>query len=172
MSKSFQFLLLLFLAIVGVLVSQEVYRWAAFGEERRLVGELREELLDAGAALVRAQTEMDSLRGAIVDADARLEREQRALQEYNRHARHGRLPQHLYDAYRTDLAAYNDHVVERNARVSEMEAIRQREHVAVARYNALSERIHGLAVRLGQPYYSVPTPLEAAMERSARVRAD
>jgi hypothetical protein len=167
MSKSLQFLLLLLLAIVGVLVSQEVYRWAAFGAERAQVAELREELLDAGAALVDARTEMDSLRAVIVEADERLEAENLALQEYNRHARHGRLPVHLYEAYRADLSRYNEHVVERNARVVELEKVLQREHAAVARYNALSDTIHLLAVRLGKPYYAVPTPLEAAMERNA-----
>jgi hypothetical protein len=170
MSKSLQFLVLLALAIVGVLVSQEVYRWAAFGTERAQVGQYHEELLDAGAELVATRTELDRLRALVVDADAELEAEHRNLQEYNRMARHGRLPVHVYDAYRADLARYNAHVVERNARVSHYEAVAQREHAAVARYNALSDSIQALAVRMGRPYYTVPTPLEAAMERRATPR--
>jgi hypothetical protein len=170
MSKSLQFLLLLFLAIVGVLVSQEVYRWAAFGTERAQVGQLHENLLDAGAELVAARVEMDSLRAEVLDADAELEAGHRILQSYNRMARHGRLPVHVYEEYRADLARYNAQVVERNARVSQYEAVAQREHGAVARYNALSDSIQALAVRMGRPYYTVPTPLEAAIERRATPR--
>jgi chromosome segregation ATPase len=170
MSRSLRFLLFLLLAIVGVLLSQEVYRWAAFADERARVRDLREELLDVGAALVETRTELDRLRGTVVDADRELAAENRALQQYNRHARHNRLPQHLYDAYRADLARYNEHVVERNARVAELEAVLRREHANVARYNALSDSIHALAVRMGKPYYVVPTPLEAALERRASPR--
>ncbi len=45
----------------------------------------------------------------------------------------------------------------------------ERYGAATDRYHGLADSLHALAVRMKQPYYRVPTPLEAADERRRRV---
>jgi hypothetical protein len=158
-------LLFLLLVIIGVKLSEELYRWAAFREERVQVKTLRDSLVEAGAEIVRTREGSDSMRAVMTGEDAELERELRALRRYNRLARGGSLPADLYARYREELDRHNLHVTERNARLRDWQRILARNHAAVDRYNVLADSIRELATRMGDPYYAVPTPAEAAMER-------
>jgi hypothetical protein len=158
-------LIFLLLVIVGVKLSDSVYRWLRFGHERELVKSLRTELVDAGVQMVRTRQESDSMRAVLHAADTALEREQHALRRYDALAHDGALPPDLYERYRAELTRYNAHVAERNARLGDWQEILARNHAAVSRYNVLGDSIRDLAARMGDPYYSVPTPAEAAMER-------
>ncbi|HEX7240540.1 MAG TPA: hypothetical protein VF263_09755, partial [Longimicrobiaceae bacterium] len=94
-----------------------------------------------------------------------LARERRALDAYGRGSEGGALPSHLYAAYRTDLDRYNEHVERRNVRFREWRKVIQRNHASVDRYNALMDSVRAAARTLGDPYYPVPSPIEAAEER-------
>ena len=158
-------LLFLLLVIAGVKLSEEVYRWLAFGEERTLVKTLREQLVSAGAEIMVTRQASDSMRAVLHEEDARLAREQRELRRYDGFARDGALPSDLYARYRADLAEYNLHVTERNGRLRDWQEVLARNHTAVDRYNQLADSLRELATRMGDPYYAVPTPAEAAGER-------
>jgi hypothetical protein len=57
MKSTPRFMLLVLLAVVGVKLSEQLYRWVAFRDERQQVGELRERLLDSGAELTLSRAE-------------------------------------------------------------------------------------------------------------------
>ncbi len=158
-------LIFLLLVIIGVKLSEQVYRWAAFGDERVRVKELRGSLVEAGAQIVVTREASDSMRGVMEKEDAALEEELRGLRRYDRMARGGALPSEIYGRYRRELDRHNLHVGERNQRLRDWQAILARNHAAVDRYNLLADSIRDIATRMGEPYYAVPTPAEAAMER-------
>lgn len=158
-------LLFLLLVIVGVKLSDSVYRWLAFGPERARVQVLRAGLVDAGAQYVRTRQESDSMRAVLHADDDALEHEERLLRRYDDYATGGGLPPDVYARYRDDLTRYNRHVAERNARLSAWQEVQARQNAAAARYTVLADSLHDLATRMGDPYYAVPTPAEAAIER-------
>ena len=158
-------LLFLLLVIVGVKLSDSVYRWLRFGPEREQVKALSVRLVDAGAQMVRTRQESDSMRAVLHAADAVLEREQQALRRYDALAHDGALPPDVYERYRADLTRYNRHVTERNARLADWQEIQARHNAAASRYTVLADSLNALATRMGDPYYTVPTPAEAAIER-------
>jgi hypothetical protein len=165
MKSTPRFMLMILLVVVGVKLSEQLYRWVAFRDERRQVGELRERLLDSGAELTLSRAESRRLRQAMEEEDRRLETERRALLRYNRYSHGGFLPTALYDTYKKELERYNGHVVERNRRLRDYQQAHDRYAVAVDRYNARADSVRDLATRMGEPYYAVPTPLEAAVQR-------
>ena len=59
-------------------------------------------------------------------------------------------------------------MVSRNDILRELESLHERQHATVTRYNMLADSLHALAVEMGQPYYQVPTALEAAAEARER----
>lgn len=158
-------LLLMLFGVVGVKLGQEIYRWAAFGEERAQLVALRERVIDAGADVVRTGTLTDSLLREIEGADRLLAEQRRSVERYGRYARDGALPAHLYPAYREELNRFNRHVEQRNEQAAQWKEVVSRNHDAVRRYNALADSIRAVAARLGEEYYSVPLPAEAAIER-------
>ncbi|HEX2202160.1 MAG TPA: hypothetical protein VHG91_02625 [Longimicrobium sp.] len=157
-------LVFLLLVIGGVKLSEQLYRWAAYGDERAELKSLRGRLAESGAAIMRTGAEADSLRDEIRVEDEELEAEQRAVRRYNGYATNGALPHELYVRYREDLTRYNGHVAERNEKLRAWQEVVARKHAAVDRYNGLADSIRGVAERMGEPYYPVPTPLEAAVE--------
>ena len=165
MKSTLRFMLLVLLVVVGVKLSEQVYRWVAFRDERRQVGELRERLLDAGAELTLSREASRRLRQEMEAEDRKLEAERRALMRYNRYTSDGYLPTSVYDAYKEELERYNRHVVERNGRLRAYQQAHDRYAAAVDRYNARADSVRDLATRMGEPYYAVPTPLEAAVQR-------
>lgn len=165
MSRRVPPLLALLLVLVALKLGQQLYEWVAFRDERAQVVVLRRQLVDAGAEIVRRRQESDSMRAVLRGEDDRLESEQRSLRRYNRYVHDSGLPPDLYVKYREDLSRYNEHVDVRNARLSDWREIVSRYNAAVERYNSLSDSVRGLALRMGEPYYAVPTPAEAAVER-------
>jgi len=158
-------LLFLLLVIVGVKLSDSVYRWLAYAPERARVQVLRAGLVDAGAQYVRTRQESDSMRAVLHGEDDALEREERLLRRYDDQASGGGLPPNVYARYRDDLTRYNRHVAERNGKLAAWQDVQARQNAAAARYTVLADSLHELATRMGDPYYAVPTPAEAAIER-------
>jgi hypothetical protein len=158
-------LLLLLLVVVAGKLGAEWLRWTTSGEERAQIGVLRDQVLDAGVEVVRAQARADTLRVAIEREDSALERQRLALERYTGRAKGGALSSDLYARYRRELARYNAHVTTRNERFARWQQERMRNRAAVDRYNQLSDSIRAIAGRIGEPYYPVPLPIEAAAER-------
>lgn len=164
MSSPARFLLFVLLVVVGVKTSEQLYALVAFRDERALVREVRDQLGAAGAEVVDARARVDTLRATVEAEDRALEAELHSLKRYYRQLRGNALPADIYPAYAAELTRYNLHVSERNALSRRLEAVRGEYHAAASRYNLLADSIHGLAVRMGERYYQVPTPLEAATE--------
>jgi RNA polymerase sigma factor (TIGR02999 family) len=126
--------------IVGLKLSDQVYRWLAYGPERARVRELRGELVDAGAQIVRTRQQSDSMRAVLRAEDEALEREVRTLRRYDDYARDGVLPADLYVRYRAELNRYNEHVSARHAKLEDWREVLDRNHSAVSRYTLLADR--------------------------------
>ena len=160
--------------VLGVLVAARVahqtYQWYAHDEERARIQGLTEELEHVGLDVVRTQLAIDSLRAVVEEMDHQLEGTRAAVAAYQRHAVGGALPAHLYEAYRGDLEIHNRRVVERNARFDQWREAASRNHAAVRRFNALAESIRATAAEMGEPYYSIPTPAEIALEHGLTPR--
>lgn len=160
--------LLAFLALLlAGKVGKELYDWQAHADDRVRLVAVRGRLLDAGAEIMRTRAELDTLKRVLDREDGELEREKRALGAYDRKAQGSALPPHLYEAYRADLDRYNEHVARRNRSFHAWQEVLARNHSAVDRYNALADSLRAVAEILGDPYYQVPSPLEAAAARNA-----
>ena len=170
MSEQTRFLLSLLGLIVALLVGRELYQYVAYRDDRALLVGLREQVIDAGAELTRTRQEADSLRALVDDADRRLEGEVRVLRRYNRMARGGLLPPDVYARYERDRARYEQILEQRNGWFEEWKGVLSRSHVAVDRYNLLADSITNVAARIGDPYYAVPRPAEAAAQRGVVVK--
>lgn len=164
-------LLLVLVLVVAGMLAKEGYEWFAYAEDRAQLRSMRTRLVDAGVEVLQSQARLDTLRKEIQREDRKLEDERRGLRAYGRHSRGGELSMPLYEAYRGELERYNGHVGRRNDRFHEWEAVLERKRSAVSRYNALVDSVRRIADKLGDPYYPVPTPLEAAAERGV-VRTD
>jgi hypothetical protein len=160
-----RFLLFVLLVIVGVKLSEQAYALVAFRDERQVARGLRERLLDTGTELVAARTHFRELDGRLEAEDASLQRELGALRRFTRM---GPLTQQVYERYERERLRYNLHVEERNRLLREREASARRHEMTAQRWDVLADSLQALAVKMGEPYYQVPTPLEAAAERSAR----
>ena len=160
-----RFLLFVLLVILGVKLSEQAYALVAFRDERQAARGLRERLLDTGTELVAARGEFDALQRRVEAEDAKLQRELAALRRFTRM---GPLTERVYERYERERLRYNLHVEERNTLARRWEASAQRHEVSAQRYNLLADSLQALAVRMGEPYYQVPTALEAAAERRAR----
>jgi hypothetical protein len=158
------------LLLLAVKVVKELYDWRVHADDRVQLVALRSRLLDAGAEVMRTRAELDTLKQVLDEEDQELERERGALRRFDRESRGGALPAGVYGLYRTELDEYNQHVERRNRRFHEWEQVLARNHAAVDRYNALADSLRAVAAVLGDPYYQVPSPLEAAEERGV-VRA-
>ena len=140
-----RFLLFVVLVILGVKLSEQAYALVAFRDERAQARDLRERLLET--------------------EDERLQRELAALRRFTRM---GPLTEQVYDRYERERLRYNLRVEERNNIAREWEASARRHEVSAQRYNLLADSLQALAVKMGEPYYQVPTALEAAAERRER----
>ena len=158
-------LLFLLVVILGVKLSDSVYRWLRFGPERARVQVLRAGLVEAGAEYVRTRQADDSMRTVLRAEDVALEQEERTLRRYDSYASGGGLPPDVYARYRAELTRYNRHVTVRNAKLADWQQVQARHNAAASRYTVLADSLHDLAARMGDPYYAIPTPAEAAIER-------
>ncbi len=170
MTARLRSLFLILVVVAAAKVVEQVYRYFAFRDERAMVVVLRNGLLDSGAEVMRTKVLSDSLRAMIETEDAALAEELRVLQRYTREARFGGLPPATYEAYRRDFFRYQEHIAVRNERARGLDSIIARNHSAVDRYNALTAQLQGIAARMGDPYYTAPTPLEAAAERGVLLK--
>ena len=160
-----RFLLFVFLVIVGVKLSEQGYALVAFRDERAQARVLRERLLDTGDQLMAARAQFDSVRERLEAEDAALKRELAGLRRFTRM---GPLTRQVYDRYERERLRYNLRVEERNLMAREWEASLRRHEAHAERYNQLADSLQALAVRMGEPYYQVPTALEAAAEHRSR----
>ncbi len=158
-------LLLLVLALLLGKLAVEGYRWVTYRPERAGLAEMRTRVLDLGVEVIRSQARVDTLRRAIVRGDTILERELEAVERYARYARGGTLSVERYAAYRRELKAYNELVKVRRGKFGRWRELRARSTLATERYNRLADSMRSLASRIGDPYYPVPLPIEAAAER-------
>ena len=164
MNSPVRFLLFVLLVIVGVKASEQLYSLVAFRDERAQVRGVRDALAESGARIVETEARLKEMRAALQAEDVALERELRSLQRYYRQARGNALPAAIYDDYSVDLARYNAHVSQRNTMLAELDGVRDGYVADLRRYDQLADSIHALAVRMGEPYYQIPSPLEAATQ--------
>jgi hypothetical protein len=164
-SKRIVALLSFLVAVLALKLALEAYRWTAYSEERALLLELREEIVDAGAEIIRTSMTADSLRQLVDSDDREIEQERRVVERYSAFAYRGALPNHLYGSYRLDIDSYNRRLATRNRRADEWKEISRRNHAAVEQYNRLADSVRVIAERIGDPYFPVPLPAEAALER-------
>lgn len=159
-------LLLLILALVILsMAGREVYRWGMFREERGALVAMRERVVDAGAEVIRAESRLDTLGRALERADGILESDRRTLDRYARLAQGGNLSPGHYADYREELNRFNEKLRRRNARYHLWEAERLRGRGARERYRLLADSTRSLSREIGVPFYPVPSPVEAAVER-------
>jgi hypothetical protein len=166
MTSPARFLLFVILVIAGIKGSEQLYSFVAYRDERAAVRTLRADLVHTGTDLVAVRGRKDTLYAEIKGRDRELERELRHMQGILR-ANGRTLPPELYERYNAERIRYNLHIDERNARLREWQELDERHLALAGRYNLLADSIHGIAVRMGEPYYQVPSALEAAQERSA-----
>lgn len=152
-------------AIVVFQVAREGYRWFAYRDEREAIVRLRGQVVDAGAEMTFEKGQLDALRKQVERADSGLNADVEVLRRYSLHADGGLLPPPLYGRYVEDRKRYEQRLAARQALFERWERIQGRFHATVDRYSILSDSIRGLATRIGDPYYHVPLPVEAAAER-------
>lgn len=166
MTERLRALLVLLAAVVAIKLLPEVYRWAAYGEERQQLASLRSRAVAAGTELVVARSRLDTLRGRIERVDRSLEGDRSSMLRYGGYAdATGALPPSLYRRYVEQVDGYNRRVASRNADWEAYVAARERSRSALERYQAHADSARRLAARIGDPYYQVPSPIEAAAER-------
>jgi hypothetical protein len=153
------------LLLVGIQLAREAFRWYAYAEERSAVQRLVGELEEAGVEVVRTQLRADTLRHEIEAADRALGEVRAEVAAYERQARSGSISPRLYPGYRDRVEEFNRRVAQRNARLEEWEETILRNHRAVGRYNLMADSIRWYTARMGEPYYSIPTPAELAARR-------
>lgn len=168
MNSPLRFLLFVLLVVVGVKLSEQAYAVVAFRDERALARGLRARLGETSVQLVSGRGRQDSLRAVIETEDQQLERELRVVRRFHREARRGTLSPGRYAEYTAHLSRYNARVVARNEMLRKFEKAQESQQSVAGRYDQLADSLHALAVKMRQPYYQVPTPLEAAQEHRRR----
>ena len=152
-------------AIIVFNVGREAYRWYAFKDERTAIVRLRKEVVDAGAELTFNREQLNVLRQRVEKADSSLNQDVEVLRRYSLQADGGMLPPPMYGRYVQDRQRYEQELGQRQQWFEEWERVQGRYHVCVDRYTTLADSIRNLATRIGDPYYHVPLPVEAAAER-------
>lgn len=157
--------LLLFAAsiILAANLGRQLYRWAAFADERQTLGRLSGELESVALEVMRTQLVADSLRAAIHSLDTDLRERRRVLARLERRSELGTLSPMLYEEYRRGLDAYNETVVARNGRYERWADVVNRNHDAVSGYNLLADSMRAVGRRMGEAYLSIPSPAEVAV---------
>lgn len=120
-------------------------RWWRHAPERATLDRLWDRLLDTGVAVVRGQERLDSAEQALQRYDARL----RAWGWFEP----------------AGIVAYNRLVRERNAVAARVNALRQERQRLLLRYQTVQDSVQAVAARLGEPWFPVPLPAEAAARR-------
>jgi hypothetical protein len=158
-------------AIIVFQLGREAYRWAAYRDERQAIVRLRRQVVDAGAELTFEKGQRDLLLRQVEQADSELSADVEVLRRYSLHSDGGLLPPALYARYVQDRRRYEQRLAQRQTLFERWEQVQGRFHTSVDRYSVLSDSIRNLATRIGDPYYHVPLPVEAAAERGL-IRVD
>jgi hypothetical protein len=158
-------LLVFVLAIALIQIAESLYFWYSYHEERLHLVELREELVDEGAEMIRAQLEAEQIREHLAVADSLLTQRRLQMGEVWGSARSGARVRSAYAAGLQELDAINLEIRRRNERLDRLNSTVRRRNEAAVRYHVLADSIRSLAVRAGEPYFSVPIPAQAAAER-------
>jgi hypothetical protein len=158
--------LVFFIALVAaVQVLEYTYRWYVHREDRAHLAVLREELVDAGAEMIRSQLEMEKLRAELRTADPPTSGVRAVGVPPRIGAGERSLHPHLHAAGLTDWRATPVAIAERNRRLNELNEVVMRRNSAAIRYHTLADSIRTLAVRARDPYFAIPLPAEAATAR-------
>lgn len=150
--------------VIAVRLGSYLVGWYAHAEERETLRALSEQVEAAGVGVVRTQLAADSLERQIERLDGELREERARFGLYERMAERDRLTVNVYRLYRGWLAEYNRKVEERNGWFERWRAVVEENHREVDRYNTLADSIRRLAESIGDPYYGIPSPAEAAVE--------
>jgi hypothetical protein len=157
------------LAVIALVkIGQQVVRYYAFAEERAQISHLEIELEGAGLGVIETQVDADSLRKTVEQADSDLRRERRELERMEQQLLEGPVTPQLESDYHTALEHYNRGVNDRNATFRALQAVADRNHIHVDRYNLLVDSIKRIATAIGEPYYPVLSPAEIAVRRESR----
>lgn len=161
--------LLLGVAVVLLLVAfgigRDLYQWYAYRTERETVLRLRAAAVNAGAELVVLTRRAEAMRRTAERADSVVGEDVAALRRYERYVRGSTLPALVYPLYERDWRRYQRAVAARDAALARFGESRDRLRALASRYNLLADSIRAVAARMGDPYYHVPLPVEAAAER-------
>jgi hypothetical protein len=160
------------LLIVGIKLSQQLYRHYVFSEERLEIVRLEDEVEDAGLGVIGTQLRADTLRQEIDAADARLRTARRRLDRVEGELLRGAVSVQVERSYRADLSLYNEQVDQRNSLFQAWRATVDSNHVHVERYNLLVDSIRKLATVMGEPYYPIMTPAEIAVRHESESRSE
>jgi hypothetical protein len=156
--------------VVAFKVAHELYRWVAFADERARLRGLSAAIDTVGVQVIRTQMRADSLQGVVESMDRGLDVVRRAVAEYERKSIDGAIPERIYPAYRSRLDAYNLAVRQRNAKLADWHAVVDSNHAVSDRYGEIADSMRAVAMRMGEPYYPVPSPVEVAVRHGIRPR--
>jgi len=157
------------LAVVALLVLVQIglhlHRWHRFGEERVVLHELRERSADAGVEVILTRARADTLARSVADLDEELEHRVAELRAFEGQVQDNRLPPHLYESYRDRMDRFERVLATRDRAADEWRRQLDANRRAVIRYNAIVDTIRTIGASIGEPYYPIPNPAEAAAER-------
>jgi hypothetical protein len=145
---------LFFFSLVGAIqLGEHLFLWYQHRDERVHLTQLREELVDRGAAMIEAQLEVERLRDRVDTLDGRT-----GPAGPISSASPDRIPAGaLSPAARVTL--------ERNQRLDELREAVNRRNSAAVDYHLLADSIRSVADRARDPYFAIPLPAEAATAR-------
>ncbi|MQA92753.1 MAG: hypothetical protein GEU90_21450 [Gemmatimonas sp.] len=146
-------------------LTQQVYRWVVFADERTLIGRVEEQLEDAALGIIQSQISADSLRLLIDTLDADLESRRERLERYEPPALQEGISRSTESSLRADVARYNQRIGERNELLLAWRATVDSNHEYVERYNLLADSVRILATKMGESYYPISSPAEIAERR-------
>ncbi|MDB4947548.1 MAG: hypothetical protein JWM27_197 [Gemmatimonadetes bacterium] len=152
-------------AIVVFNLGREGYRWYAFRDERAAIVRLRRHVVEAGAEVTLTRGQLEALNRAVGTADSGLTADVQVLRRYAVQSDGGLLPPAVYARYLRDRRRYDEHRAQRQEVSRRWEEVQGRLHASADWYNVLADSIRTLATRIGDPYYHVPLPVEAAAEK-------
>ncbi len=153
------------LLVVGLKLSQQLYRFYSHREERVEIARLEGEIEEAGYGMIVTQLRADTLRQVIdsLDRDLREIREQ--LDDVERRLAEGSGISIVELSYRQRIDSFNRRVRERNEQYARWRAAADSNSVHVFRYGVLFDSIRAMATALGEPHYPIPTPAEIVAGR-------
>ena len=137
-----------------------------------MLQELRERGADAGVEVIRSRARADTLSRKVAALDEVLERRVEELRAFEPQMEGNRLPRHLYGSYRERMDDFERILRDRDRAADEWRRELDGNRRAVVRYNAIVDSVRVIGASIGEPYYPIPNPAEAAAERGILRPAD